>query len=546
MADARPSRPALDRRLDAALVLTTAGLLVLAIATFVDVRRSLVAVDRGLDATLTAFTLLAAIGVGLLNWTRFRADGSRTWLLQIGALAAAGSFFLVQIAATTVDPGGTLGVFLGGGSDLALWLSAADRIIVALAFLAAARAAMTEDRRPVRRPWVMVIAPVAAFLLVAGILIVIQGWLPGYTERGPTLHVRIEGTAGSAAAIVALSGLTPPAIAIGLVPIICYVLAVDAFRTARQERGSVAAAYLSVGTCLALFSEVQLLAFPSVYSGIVTFADVLRFLAALVLFLGILAQERADIAALRRLAADLDRLRITDREQAALEERTRIARDLHDGLAQHLWLAKLKLDRAIRASGPAVADAARETRAALDAAIVEARGAVVTMRDGDPRERSFRIALRAAVTASTTGSGLDARLGVDDEVPDRIRPGVQAEVLRTLAEALRNVVDHADATVVRIRVRRTAEGVVLAVADNGSGFDLARVQPGSGGIMAMNESAALLGATLELTSEPSAGTTVTLRLPGTVEIPGGAHTAPGSGTTIPPSPSPVPAPEGPR
>ncbi len=518
MGDARPSRPAPDRRLDAALVVTTAGLLVLSIATFVDVRRSLVAVDRGLDATITAFTLLAAIGVGLLNWTRYRADGSRTWLLQIGALGAAAGFFLVQIVAATLDLGGTLGASLGGGSDLAPWLSMADRIVVALVFLAAARAALEEDRRYVRRPWVVVIAPLGIFLLVAVVLTAFQGWLPAYTEAGPTLHVRIDGAAGSDPAIVALSGLTLLATAIGLVPVICYVVALDTFRAARQEHGSVAAAYLSVGLCLALFSELQLIAFPSVYSGIVTFADVLRLLAALVLFLGILAQERADIAALRHLAADLDRLRITGREQAALEERTRISRDLHDGLAQHLWLAKLKLDRAIRASGPATAEAARETRAALDAAIAEARSAVVTMREGENRERSFRAALREVAEAATEASGISARVAVDDAVPDRLRASAQAEVLRIIAAGLRNVVEHADATVVRIHAARPPEGIVVTVTDNGAGFDPARIGAGSGGIMTMEERAGLLGGALQVTSAPSAGTTVTLRLPTAIEI----------------------------
>ncbi len=63
--------------------------------------------------------------------------------------------------------------------------------------------------------------------------------------------------------------------------------------------------------------------------------------------MGINAESRSDLRALRSAYATLDRLRLSEAERATLEERTRLARELHDGLAQDLWFAKLKHERLI-------------------------------------------------------------------------------------------------------------------------------------------------------------------------------------------------------
>ena len=65
------------------------------------------------------------------------------------------------------------------------------------------------------------------------------------------------------------------------------------------------------------------------------------------LLLGINAESRSDLRALRSAYAALDRLRLSEAERATLEERTRLARELHDGLAQDLWFAKLKHERLV-------------------------------------------------------------------------------------------------------------------------------------------------------------------------------------------------------
>ena len=128
------------------------------------------------------------------------------------------------------------------------------------------------------------------------------------------------------------------------------------------------------------FAELQSAFYPSVYTGLVTTSDMMRLVAYGVLLLGIGAEQRADLRALRQAYTALDRLRVTEAERAALEERSRLAREIHDGLAQHLWFAKLKFERLASSVSEEERPLAGEVGQALDAAIVEARQALITMR----------------------------------------------------------------------------------------------------------------------------------------------------------------------
>ena len=103
--------------------------------------------------------------------------------------------------------------------------------------------------------------------------------------------------------------------------------------------------FLSIALVIAGFAELQQGFYPGVYTGLVTTGYVLRLIAYGVLLVGIYGEQRSDLRALRAANAALDRMRVSEGERAALEERTRLAREIHDGLAQQLWFAKLKFDR---------------------------------------------------------------------------------------------------------------------------------------------------------------------------------------------------------
>ena len=198
------------------------------------------------------------------------------------------------------------------------------------------------------------------------------------------------------------------------------------------------------------FAEIHFYFYPGVYGGLVTTSEALRLAFFVVLLLGINAESRSDLRALRSAYAALDRLRLSEAERATLEERTRLARELHDGLAQDLWFAKLKHERLVPYVPDEQLPLAGEVTQALDSAISEAKQAVVTMRAGDERERGARGAdIARAVDDFAGRSGVRADYSAAD-LPTALPPRTQVEVLRVLQEALTNVGKHADATVVRV------------------------------------------------------------------------------------------------
>lgn len=202
------------------------------------------------------------------------------------------------------------------------------------------------------------------------------------------------------------------------------------------------------------------------------------------------------------------------------EERRRIAREMHDGLAQTLADALLQTDlsgMAAQAHPEQVAGDLRELRGVLERAMRELREFMSDLRRQDQAAETLFGALEAMgrefdrryeIRTTTAGAGDDAQL------PSAIRHAVLAIV----RQALTNVAAHARATAVEIRGELTEQACTIAVTDNGVGFDPAahRANPPSPhhlGIISMEERAALVGGTLRIDSRPGAGTTVTIHIP---------------------------------
>jgi signal transduction histidine kinase len=194
-----------------------------------------------------------------------------------------------------------------------------------------------------------------------------------------------------------------------------------------------------------------------------------------------------------------------------VEERARLAREIHDGLAQDLWYAKLKQSRLTQLApldeeGRALSV---EVETAIDAALAEARHAVAAMRAGSADGTLLEI-LDRLVADFNDRFAIRATLEHEGPLP-AIGPRAQAETLRIIQEALTNARKHADATVVRVRVAADAD-IRIVVADNGRGF-----RPGSEGggfgLESMRQRAELIGADLSVVSEPQNGTRVELTIP---------------------------------
>jgi signal transduction histidine kinase len=245
----------------------------------------------------------------------------------------------------------------------------------------------------------------------------------------------------------------------------------------------------------------------------VTISDIMRLVAYTVLLSGAFADQRSDLRALRSAYTALDRMRVNEAERATLEERARLAREIHDGLAQHLWFAKLKFERlssTLSADDRSLAD---EVTQALDAAIIEAREALVTMRSSLEEDVPFSDMLVRVIDDFESSSGLRADFTASTGIPSSFAPRVQVELLRIVSEALNNVRKHADATIVRVTAEVKDGELLITITDNGRGFDQSHGFDQGMGLQGMRERARLIGGSLLVMSELSGGTTIEVRAP---------------------------------
>jgi two-component system NarL family sensor kinase len=208
---------------------------------------------------------------------------------------------------------------------------------------------------------------------------------------------------------------------------------------------------------------------------------------------------------------------------AIAEERNRLAREIHDTLAQELAGLLLYLETAEADAGGASARAReglRRARELAHSALREARRSVADLRVAPLRERTLPEAIGelAAQTARETGATVAyAQPEGFPALPARVEAGLY----RIAQEALTNVARHARARRVEVTLAREAGAVRLAIRDDGAGFDPERLGPAAGGadgaghfgLLGMGERARLLGTTLELESAPGAGTRVEVRVP---------------------------------
>ncbi len=230
---------------------------------------------------------------------------------------------------------------------------------------------------------------------------------------------------------------------------------------------------------------------------------------------GLASALRADQRELRQANIELKELRDAEIEHAASEERSRLARELHDGLAQDLWLAKLRASELASMEGlsPEARRAAESAVAAIDVGLGDARDAVGALRSSAHAESGFCSLVRRAAEDHGDRFGLRVEYTFEGEQTARIAPRTQAEVLRIVQEALANVARHADATVVGVHLRTTDGRIILRVADNGRGFEVGSAGARAYGLASMRERAALIGGRLRITSRPGSGTMIALTAP---------------------------------
>jgi signal transduction histidine kinase len=193
--------------------------------------------------------------------------------------------------------------------------------------------------------------------------------------------------------------------------------------------------------------------------------------------------------------------------EATAEERRRIARDLHDGLAHELAFIA---SRSRRPPGLAFnADTNAELAAAADRALDEARRAITVLSATKP----LRLQRGLAQTAEDLGErlGVFVRVELDEEID--VSGHVTENLLRITREAVTNAARHGHPRQITIRLERR-DGVLLLVEDDGIGFDHERSSHSKGfGLVSMKERVAAIGGMLSVDSSPGEGTRVEVSLP---------------------------------
>lgn len=296
----------------------------------------------------------------------------------------------------------------------------------------------------------------------------------------------------------------------------CYCL--DTFRAGDLD----GAANVNVITCSRL-------------NGLVNGTDGLRYHASIPLYahgkkLGVLNVASADwreltpqdlrllytVGDLVSIAIERARLFAQSVEFGAAEERNRLAREIHDTLAQGLTAIALQLETAdALLNGPGTEAGTQRIGQVIDQALAltranleEARRSVLDLRAAPLEGRTLAQAL-ATLALQQEQSQRNLRVKFDVTGENRPLPvHIEAGLYRIAQEALTNITRHAEARHVRLHLATLPDRAQLIIQDDGRGFDPSQIPPDRYGLIGMNERAKLLGGRFDVHSSPGAGTRI--------------------------------------
>jgi signal transduction histidine kinase len=455
-------------------------------------------IQPAVDLVLDTIAMVVFIALTSLAWARFRERhvvAAAYHASAFLALAVAYSIAVVTSLQQATNPGG-----LGEPENVQVLVFAVARLAAAILFVLAG----LYVRRPSygwRPTWILV----APMLAVFGAALV--GWM-----FDPPPDVLLIITFGDSSG---LPHITPFGAAVHLTTSALFFAGAYVSRDLWHAGHSVIDGWIAVGLVFAGFAELHWVLYPSAHPGQVSTADVLVLAFSACLLAGMASAFRANQRELRAANVELGELRDAEVELAANEERTRLARELHDGLAQDLWLAKMRTGELLAMEGlpPEARRVAEGAAAAIDVGLGDAREAVAALRSPAHADTGFCSLVRSAVEDHGDRFGLRVEFTFEGDHTTRIAPRSQAEVLRITQEALSNVARHANATVVGVRLVIGDDRITLRIADNGHGFDMASVAPESYGLASMRERAALISGRLRIASSAETGTLVILTAP---------------------------------
>ena len=227
----------------------------------------------------------------------------------------------------------------------------------------------------------------------------------------------------------------------------------------------------------------------------------------------------------RKVRDQMDVIGVQLKREAVLEERERIARDLHDTVEQELtglWIQLGNISKDIQKAPERALSATQLAQQMLRHCRQESRASVTTLRSADLEQMSLPEAIQTQLPLLATAANATLKV----EVAGEVRPlgGIaESHLLRITQEAVANAVRHGAAQNIRIRLDYAGQGLSLQISDDGRGFDpSAPVPSGHFGLLGMRERAGKIQATLEMESALGAGTVLRVVVP---LPPPNAHTA---------------------
>ena len=402
---------------------------------------------------------LAALIVAVLAGIRFTVEGRRLdFLLCGGFFAAAASTMAFSVA--PVFGGGTVG-------KNEAWAGVAAKLL-ATALIAAA---------PFTRGRVLARQRALRWSILALLCLEVAIWLLARSLSGGMPEL--------------LSGDDQPLLLVVTLALQAFLslVALVGFGLRFRNYGDDLYRWLGLATTLALFAELHYVFTPVVSSSFVSQGDFLRLTSYGVLMTGV---WRA--------------MRFAEFGRAVAEERARVAREIHDGLAQYLFT--ISTHASMLEAGTATDRTVAQIKLAAAMAQQEARFAILALSSASGTA-PFDIALRRYVDVLTADGALDVELEVDPGLS--LAPDEQIEVFRIVQEGLANVRKHAGADRAWVLIGQRGPERMVVVRDDGAGFESDR-DPGGQGLKNLRDRAAAIGGVFSLRSTPGQGTAVEVTL----------------------------------
>jgi len=416
-----------------------------------------------LHIALETATALISFLVAYLVYGRFRERKRLDDLMLASALVLIASTSLVFSAVPHTVPA-------EGARNFSVWASVGGAVLGALTLALAAFAPAKRVSSPRR-------ATVIAALCCAGALIATAS-VVGLFANGvdPDIPLALAPDAAHRPILLGHHFL----LGTQIVGVLLFIAAALGFIQRGERDNDELMRWFAAGAALSAFARFNYFLFPSLYSDWVFTGDFLRLGFCLLLLAGA-AREIGSYW--RRLAS-----------MAILEERRRIARELHDGVAQELAYI--------------VAESSGSLAAAAERALDESRRAIAALTR--PVDEPLEVALVQAAEEVAGRVGVQLRIDVGKGA--EVSPDEREALIRIVREAITNAGRHGGAENVSVELSN-GNGTLLRIADDGTGFDTRHTRVGGFGLVSMRERTEALGGRFKLSSDAGEGTRIEVHLP---------------------------------